>query len=92
MNSAAMAAPTLKPYRSRRSLKALELILVARRHAPQATMRSSAELCVSDACDLYNSDDFRNAAGRALDSLKYSVGVFSKVFAEAVVLAASEGW
>ena len=37
---------------------------------------SSARLCLEDAVNLYNKADFKHAKKRAIDSLRYSVGIF----------------
>ena len=46
-------------------------------------MRSSAELCLGDAISLFDKGNFVDAARRAVDSLSYSVGVFSPVYTSA---------
>lgn len=40
-----------------------------------AAMESSAEMCLTDAIALYENGDYGSAKRRALDSLKYSVGI-----------------
>ena len=37
---------------------------------------SSARFCLEDAVNLYNKANFEHAKKRALDSLRYSVGIF----------------
>lgn len=39
-------------------------------------MESSARLCLADAITLYDKGDFEYAKKRAIDSLRYSVGIF----------------
>ena len=46
-------------------------------------MRSSADLCLSDALAMFNEGRWQYAKQRALDSLKYSEGVFSTRYAQA---------
>lgn len=53
-----------------------QILSAARKYAPQASMRSSADLCLSDATALH-------AGQRALASLAYSLGIFSPVYQEA---------
>lgn len=53
-----------------------KIIILARKHIGKGKMVSSAELCLSDAIDLYDSGNFPHAKQRALKSLAYSVGVF----------------
>lgn len=51
----------------------------ARRHAETTLlgMRSSAQLCASDAATLLERGEFKRAFERSLSSLGYSVGIFS---------------
>ena len=57
--------------------QAAATIEMARRHVAQATMRSSAELCLADAEALYGAQDFLHALIRANCSLDYSIGKWS---------------
>lgn len=51
------------------------VITLARKHLGAGAMQSSARLCLQDAIELYDSNDFENAYNRALKSLAYSVGI-----------------
>lgn len=62
---------------------AKRLIDTAAKHMNSAAMASSARLCVDDARSLLESGDARGAARRAVDSLKYSVGIFGADYQEA---------
>ncbi len=53
-----------------------DLILLAKQNIGSGTMVSSARLCLEDAFALLRQGDDRRAAGRAYDSLRYSVGCF----------------
>lgn len=55
---------------------ARQALFLAEKHLGKGDMVSSARLCVEDSRSLFEKGDFKNAAGRALDSLSYSVGVF----------------
>jgi hypothetical protein len=57
-----------------------EILDAARKHVPQASMRSSAELCLSDAEACIVKGDVQSAGRRALASLSYSVGMLSSVY------------
>ncbi len=46
-------------------------------------MSSSAQIAYEDAEDCFNRGDFSSAYERALDSLSYSVGVFSDAYKSA---------
>jgi hypothetical protein len=43
-------------------------------------MKTSAQLALHDARTLCDKGDYGYAAGRALNSLKYSVGIFSPIY------------
>jgi predicted Zn-dependent peptidase len=67
-------------------MNALQVIELAQKHVDCAEMRSSAELCLADAMALYAQGgevNERFAKARALRSLAYSVGAFSKTYKEA---------
>ena len=59
------------------------VIVLARRHIGNGTMESSARLCLADAVAKFDNGDFDAAKRRALDSLRFSVGVFHKDFERA---------
>ena len=59
---------------------AQQVIEAACHYAPLATMRSSADLCISDARKMVNVGRHANALGRATSSLKYSVGIMHEVY------------
>ena len=62
-----------------------EIIATAAAHAgDRPEFESSARLALSDAEALSELGRHHDARRRALDSLKYSVGVFSPVFDQAV--------
>jgi hypothetical protein len=48
-----------------------------------AAMKTSAQLCLDDALHCYGIGDDTSARKRAIDSLRYSVGVFSEEYAKA---------
>lgn len=52
------------------------VLILARKHAGNSPMLSSARLCLNDAIELMNEGDYTAARKRAIDSLKHSVGVF----------------
>ena len=52
-----------------------DLLALARRHVG-GPMESSARLCLADAVAARDAGDFCAAIDRAVDSLRYSVGVF----------------
>lgn len=64
---------------------AAAVIATAAKFAESAQMRSSAELCLSDARSLLAAGNETFAKARALKSLAYSVGVFSSVYRECAV-------
>ena len=54
-----------------------KVIALARKNVgANPTNESSARLCLEDAVNLYNKADFEHAKKRAIDSLRYSVGIF----------------
>lgn len=59
---------------------AAKLINMAQQYAPFAAMRSSAELCISDAIRLNNENKYEDAMTHALKSLKYSVDILSPAY------------
>ena len=64
-------------------MEAQQVIELAIKHADQAVMKSSAELCIEDAkaCLARGLPEF--AKVRALKSLAYSVGISSNVYKQA---------
>lgn len=52
-----------------------QILVLARRHLG-GDMESSARVCLADAIEMLNVGRLDRAEARALDSLKYSVGVF----------------
>jgi len=56
------------------------LIETATKHAPQAAMASSAELCAADARRFANRGEMRAAWNMALTSLRYSLGILSPIY------------
>ena len=63
---------------------AAKLITMAQQYAHLSAMRSSAELCISDALSLNNDHKYEDAMAQALKSLKYSVGVQSPAYQTAL--------
>ena len=54
-----------------------KVIALARKNVgANPTNESSARLCLEDAVNLYDRADFEPAKKRAIDSLRYSVGIF----------------
>lgn len=49
-----------------------------------SAMQSSALLCLQDAIKLINEGKYDYALNRAIESLKYSVGIFGKDYKDAV--------
>lgn len=64
-------------------MEAQQVIELAVKYAPQAAMRSSAEVCIADAQACMVRDLPEYAKTRALKSLAYSVGIFSPVYIQA---------
>jgi len=61
-----------------------KVIALARKHIGKGTMESSARVCLSDANHLFDRGLIDYAKKRALDSLKYSVGIFHKDYQKAI--------
>lgn len=59
-----------------------KIIILARKHLG-GTMESSARLCLADAIRFQDSGELDLARMRAVESLRYSVGVFHKDFVRA---------
>lgn len=55
-------------------MNAEKTIILARKHLG-GDMESSARLCLADAISLYDNGDYQYAKNRALDSLRYSIGI-----------------
>ncbi len=66
-------------YGRSRAMTTEQVIASAAAHLGGA-MRSSAELCLSDARHLHREGDDKYARQRALKSLAYSVGILSPVY------------
>jgi hypothetical protein len=66
---------------------AYEAIRLAQLHEHRGVMASSARLCAADAVGRFNAGDFESAHRRAVDSLRYSVGIFGEAFKAAQALA-----
>jgi len=64
-------------------MRAQQIIALALKYAPQAQMRSSAELCIADANACLARGFEQYARDRALKSLAYSVGVLSPIYKQA---------
>jgi hypothetical protein len=64
-------------------MNADQIIILARKNIG-GVMESSARLCLEDAINLRDSGKYDYAAKRAIDSLKYSVGVFHADYKKAV--------
>ena len=63
-------------------MQTLKVIALAHKHIG-GDMETSARLCLSDAVQLFDKGQFDDAKKRALDSLKYSLGVFHPVYTKA---------
>lgn len=59
-----------------------QTIILARKNLG-GEMESSARLCLADAVALQDAGNLEDAKRRALDSLRYSVGVFHKDYIRA---------
>lgn len=70
--------------------QALKTMDAARKWAPKAAMRSSAEICLRDAEKAADRFDWAAAQAHALRSLSYSVGVFSSVYKRAAADSCSD--
>lgn len=58
-----------------------QVIVTARKHvANGAAMESSARLCLADAVRLADDGDLQYARARAIDSLRYSIGILHPDF------------
>ena len=57
-------------------MQSLQILKLARKHIGTGDMESSARLSLSDANHLYDRGLLDYAKKRALESLKYSVGIF----------------
>lgn len=58
-------------------MRTTDVIALARKHVGNgAAMDSSARLCLSDAIANLEEGNYSGAQRRALDSLRYSVGIF----------------
>lgn len=55
-------------------MNAEKTIILARKHLG-GDMESSARLCLADAISLYDKGDTEYAKKRALESLRYSIGI-----------------
>lgn len=66
------------------SLTTKEVIELARKHQNKGSMATSAQLCLSDAEHLVNTQRANYARERALTSLMYSVGVFHPDYKAAI--------
>jgi hypothetical protein len=65
--------------------QAQKAIQLARNHvADNAKMESSARICLADAINLFDRDEYRDAIGRAMRSLSFSVGIHHSDFQKVV--------
>lgn len=64
-------------------LTVAQVLSLARKHIGSGSMVSSARLCLADAVKLADEGELGYARERAIQSLKYSVGVFHPDFAKA---------
>jgi hypothetical protein len=60
-----------------------KVMALARKHLGKGTMESSARVCLSDANHLFDRGLIDNAKKRALDSLRFSVGIFHQDYIKA---------
>jgi hypothetical protein len=61
-----------------------KIMALARKHIGKGMMESSARVCLSDANHLFDRGLIDYAKKRALDSLKYSVGILHKDYKKAI--------
>ena len=61
-----------------------KVIALARKHIGKGTMESSARVCLLDANHLFDRGLIDYAKKRALDSLKYSVGILHQDYIKAI--------
>jgi hypothetical protein len=61
-----------------------KVMALARKHIGKGMMESSARLCLSDANHLFDRGLLDYAKKRALESLKYSIGILHKDYQKAV--------
>jgi uncharacterized protein (UPF0332 family) len=68
-------------------MNADKIIILARKHVcgGSAAQESSARLCLSDAISLYDAAEYDAARSRALESLRYSVGIFHLDYQRAIL-------
>lgn len=65
-------------------MDAKKTIALARRHVSNdSAMESSARLCLADAVALFDKGELDAAKARAIDSLKYSVGICHQAYRRA---------
>jgi hypothetical protein len=60
-----------------------KVMALARKHLGKGMMESSARLCLSDANHLFDRGLLDYAKKRALDSLRFSVGIFHQDYKKA---------
>jgi hypothetical protein len=65
-------------------MQTAKVMALARKHIGKGTMESSARLCLSDANHLFDRGLIDYAKKRALDSLKYSVGILHQDYKKAM--------
>jgi hypothetical protein len=61
-----------------------KIMALARKHIGKGMMESSARLCLSDANHLFDRGLLDYAKKRALESLKYSVGILHQDYKKAI--------
>jgi hypothetical protein len=61
-----------------------KVMVLARKHIGKGMMESSARLCLSDANHLFDRGLLDYAKKRALESLKYSVGILHQDYKKAI--------
>jgi len=66
-------------------MNASQVIVLARKHVGNgAAMDSSARMCLADAVSLFDKENHEAAKRRAVDALRYSVGIFHADYKKAV--------
>lgn len=85
---AAYAVEAALPESTAIEQAATEAIEIAARCSTWGAMASSAALCLDDAVSLTNRGQHAYAYARALDSLRYSVGIFGEAYKAAKALQA----
>jgi hypothetical protein len=79
------AVPEASEFNAYEAIRAAQIVIAKQSEpaAVRAKMLSSGVVACEDASKCFNRGDFRSARDRALDSLAYTVGVFSGIYQSA---------